>query len=369
MSEIEELDSVSNRIRTLILNGWENLSELMEENWPYLAQEQKHPWIGDWYNKAPWVKAYYGHIGHQLKALELQANFSSLLERLKSPDVTTSYGAQAEINAAWKLKRSRIPFEFVDPSQRGKSFDSSATVDRMEVGIEVSTFAQSQKFKIQMDIFQKIASSLMMCSMKGAAAAGQLHRMLSRTRAMHIIGMIREGLKDALKYDKEIFIEEADAFEFCIVPKSKVATLQKWKQKRNLGESTQLSAPNFNTSTGNRLHSKILRKCKQIPHDMPGVIYLEGVPVYIMDTEPEIMMDFKLADIEEAVYENTNLLFASLNRFTLGWKGSRRIVKKDVRYVRVNRYGLLEDVSMIVSNRYHRYPHLRHKKLINAFST
>ncbi len=69
-SEIEILHSVSPYQRDLILTGWNKLALLLGEDWPENAQEQRHPWIKDWYNKAPWVKAFYGHIGHQLSRLE-----------------------------------------------------------------------------------------------------------------------------------------------------------------------------------------------------------------------------------------------------------------------------------------------------------
>ncbi len=367
ISEIKELNGVTHKTKAVILDGWEELAKLMGKDWPNLAQEQKHPWIQEWYNKAPWVKAYFGHIGHQLSLLKSKVHFDSLLERLRISDATKCYAAQAEINAAWKLEKSRIPSEFVEPSQRTKSFDIRAIIDRKKVGVEVSTFGQSQKFRIQMKIFQEISMSLMAGSLQKAEAAGQIHRMLSRTRAKHIIKMIEQGIKESLRDNKVVLIEEEDAFEFCIVPKKRVADLQEWKQERDMGESNQLSAPNFDISAGNRLHAKILRKCKQIPPETPGVVYLEGVPIYIMDKDPQIMMNFNVADIEEAVYENTNLLFAVLNRFSLGWKRNRRIEYKGIRLARILRYGLLEDASMIIINRYHKFPSLRHKKLINAF--
>ncbi len=366
-SEIKELGGVSHKTKAVILDGWEKFSKLMGKDWPDLAQEQKHPWIKEWYNKAPWVKAYFGHIGHQLSLLESKVHFDSLLDRLKIPDAIKCYAAQAEINAAWKLEKAQIPSEFVDPSQRTKSFDIRAIIDRKEVGVEVSTFGQSQKFKIQMEIFQKISVSLMAGSLQKAEAAGQIHRMLSRTRAKHIIEMIEQGIQESLRDNKVVLIEEEDAFEFCVVPKKRATALQEWRRKRDMGESTQLSAPKFEVSAGNRLHAKILRKCKQIPPETAGVVYLEGVPIYIMDKDPQITMDFGIADIEEAVYENTNLLFAVLNKFSLGWGRSRRFESKGIHFARILRYRLLEDVSMIVANRYHEFPNLRHKKLINAF--
>lgn len=366
IQEIKELPEVTYKIKVLILDGWEKLAGLMGINWPVLAQEQKHPWIAEWRNKAPWVKAYFGHIGHQLRLLTKKEHFESVLDRLKNPDATKCYGAQAEINAAWKLEKSRIPFEFVDPTQSMKSFDIRATVDRKEVGVEVSTFGQSQKFKIQFDIFQRVSMALMTGSFNKIKAAGQIHRMLSQTRAKHIIKMIEQGKQKVLKDDVVVLIEE-DAFEFCIAPKKREATLQEWKQKRDMRETTQLSAPNFNISAGNRLHAKILRKCKQIPPETAGVVYLEGVPIYIMDKDPQIMMDFSMADIEEAVYENANLLFAVLNKYSLGWSRTRRFENKGIQFARTLRYGLLEDVSMVVTNRYHEFPNLRHKRLINAF--
>ena len=79
------------------------------------------------------------------------------------------------------------------------------------------------------------------------------------------------------------------------------------------------------------------------------------------------MLNFNMANIEEAVYENTNLLFAVLNRFTLGWGSNRRIENGRIQIARTSRYRLLEDVSMIVKNRYHEFPNIRHKKLVNAF--
>ena len=365
--EIRELSGVTNKTRVSILNGWGKLAKFMGRNWPTLAQEQRHPWIQDWYNKAPWVKAYYGHIGHQLSLLEGKRYLGAVIDRLKNPDATKCYGAQAEINVAWKLAKSRIPFEFVGPTQSRKSFDFRAKVDRKEIGIEVSVVGQSQKFKIQMEIFQSISTALMSASFQNAQAAGRIHRMLSRTHAKHIIEMINQGIRKALKNNDAVIIEEEGAFEFCIAPSEKVNTLQEWKEKRGYNDTTQLSAPNFDANIGNRLHAKIMQKCKQIPSETAGVVYLEGVPIYIMEKEPKIMMQFKMADVEEAVYENSNLLFVVLNKFSLGWSRTSRFESRGMQLARISHYGLLEDVSMVVMNRYHQFPNLRHKKLINAF--
>lgn len=177
--------------------------------------------IQNWSNKAPWVKAYYGHIGRQLGLLEKKEHFEAILERLRIPDPTKSYAAQAEFNAAWELEKSRIPSEFVDPSQRKKSFDICAIVDRNEVGVEASTLEQSQRFKIQFEIFRKIAMSLMAGSRHQVKAAGQIHRMLSQTRARHIIKMIEQGMQEALREDKVLLIGEDNAFEDCIVPRKR----------------------------------------------------------------------------------------------------------------------------------------------------
>lgn len=365
-SEIEILHSVSPYQRDLILTGWNKLALLLGEDWPENAQEQRHPWIKDWYNKAPWVKAFYGHIGHQLSRLEKKEHFDAVLDRLKSPSPNSCFSAQAEINAAWKLEKSKILFELVKPSQRKKSFDIRAQIDRREVGIEVSILGQSQKFQKQFVIFRKVAISLMSTSFSKLEAAGQIHRMLSQPHADHLVSMIEKGKQEALKEERIVLIEE-DAFEVCITPKGNTSFLRDWKLERGMNEDNTLNAPSFDTSYGTRLHAKIQTKSKQIPAETPGIIYLEGIPIDLIDKEPMLMVNFANADIEEAVYENTNLLFVVLNSSSFGWGFNRRLVGRGMYVSRTVRYRLLADIAMIVSNRFHQFPKLRHKGLVNAF--
>jgi hypothetical protein len=97
IQDVKEIAEGNPKTRALILDGWKKLAVLMGENWPALAQEQRHPWIPDWYNKAPWVKAYYGHIGHQLSLLETKKHFESILDRLKNPDAKKNPGFRSNL--------------------------------------------------------------------------------------------------------------------------------------------------------------------------------------------------------------------------------------------------------------------------------
>ncbi len=365
-TEIEELNDVSQGIKNKILNGWKELAAILGDDWPEYAQEKKHPWIPNWYNKAPWVKAYYGHIGVQLKLLTNKEHIDAIIERLKDSTPISCISAQTEISAAWKIRKSKIDFDFVKPSQRKKSFDIRAIVDRREVGIEISIMRGSQKFAKQYEIFQRIAVCLMGTSIRGTKSAGRILRMLSRPHAEYLISQIKQGQKEVLKENKVVMINE-DAFEACLVPKGEEKVLDEWKSTREMTKDNTLTGPDLDSSFGNRLHAKIQRKSKQIAHDMAGVLYLEGIPISFKKDELISMQNFELAEIEEAVYERTNLLFAVLNRFSLGWGPNQRIYGPKIYASKKLRYKLLEDTSLIIPNRFHQFSTLRHKKLINAF--
>ncbi|MHA1168968.1 MAG: hypothetical protein ACTSRU_14160, partial [Candidatus Hodarchaeales archaeon] len=241
-----------------------------------------------------------------------------------------------------------------------------AVVDRREVGIEISLMRRSQKFTKQYDRFQRIAASLMGIGIGKTKSAGRILRMLSKPHVEYLLAQIKLGQQKALKENKVVMIQE-DAFEACIVPRGEERILDEWKLKREMTKDNTLTAPNFDSSFGNRLHAKIQRKSKQIPHDIPGCLYLEGIPVYLEKDESISMLNFDLAEIEEAVYERTNLIFAVLNRFSLGWGINQRIDGPKIYASKRLRYRLLEDTSLIIPNRFHQFPTLRHKRLINAF--
>jgi hypothetical protein len=190
--------------------------------------------------------------------------------------------------------------------------------------------------------------------------------MLSPAHARHIIGLIEEGKQRALREERVVFITE-DAFDGCIVPKKKKEELLRWKEEKGYAEGNILSAPKFDNSMGRRLHAKIMDKSRQIQSDTAGVIYLEGVPVYITKKGVSTR-DFSREDIEEAVYSNENLLFTVLNSRSMAISEASQMFQGDKMYVaRKIRYRLISDTAIVVLNRFMKFSTIRHKKIIFAF--
>lgn len=362
LNEIKELERISNSIKQYMYVGWQKLTQVFGIDWPSSAYDEKHPWIATMFNKAPWVKAYFSRIGHQILNIEDYVNFEKILTRLMNPK--ECFSAKAELDVAWKLLKGGVDFKFLEPTQSQKSCDIIAKVDRKDVAIEVTTFLQSQKSKIQLEIFMSISHILMQSDV---IAGGKILRMLSKPHAKYLMEQIREGVDKAIQDDCLVLIDFEDIAEFCIAPKHMKKLVDDWKLDRDMRPDTQLFGPDFDISEGRRLHSKIMKKCHQIPETSPGVLYIEGAPIHIIGKDNEIMLRFSTADIEEAVYENPNLLFVTLNKHSLGWGTNYYHVDSGIYISKRVQFNLLEDITMIVANRFYKYQPIRHKKLIKAF--
>jgi len=361
-AEAASAEHMTSFARVYAGEGWKRLADAMGPDWLSSAVQEGHPWVGNFDNRAPWVKMYYGRIGHQIALLSDRPGFDMILSRLK--DRQTCVSAQAELNAAYKLAGAGMPVEFIQPSPRAKSCDLKTTVDRREVYVEVATLEQSQTSMIQMDIFTRISISLMNPKIE---SAGIIYRQLSRPHASDIVARTERGIEEALTTDSVVSIDEEGVVAICIAPKHRKSEVIRWKQEHGLDISAHMTAPAFLGSSGRRLHAKIQEKCRQIPENSTGVIYIEGIFVYLTDKAPRVTLDFTKAEVEEAVYECPKTLFVVLNKYYMDWGRSFSLEENGIRFSKRVYHGVLGDVSMAVLNRFCSSPRIRHGRLLKAF--
>lgn len=366
LQRIDQMQGLSRAKKAHLTTGWSHLREVMGEGWLEDAWAARHPWFTGLFwsmsNNAPWVKFHYAQIGYKLRDLSQVPNFIGVLERVRRGDQDMS--VMAEVNAGYKLLREGLRFEFHLFSQKKRTPDISVRHDRRNVGVEASVLEQSQNHQIQREIFQRLAREMIPLRMAGG---GVIHRTLSKTHAEYVLQQMREALTQARQHDRLIVIEIDNVAEFCFAPKHLTDRVVKWKLAHGMDSKMILKGPDLEGNLGRRLHRKIKQKSKQLPEGPPGIVYLEGVQLSTGPDFSGFRAPFSRADIEEAVYDNPDLLFVALGYSeplgTLDKLGSTA----GMYFSQRNLHGHLSEVSFVVTNKFHRWPRFRHKQLINAF--
>lgn len=366
LQRISQLDELSRAKKTYLTSGWNYLRSAMGEGWLKKAWTTMHPWFSSLFwsmsNNVPWVKFHYAQIGYKLRDLSSVPNFTGVLERVRSGEQDMS--AMAEVNAAYKLLREGLQIEFRLPTQRERTPDISVKHGRRRVGVEVSVLKQPLNVTIQRDIFWRL--SIVMDPL-GMSGGGIVHRTLSKTHAEHLMQQVRKAIAQARQQDRIIKIEIEDVAEFCFAPKALTDKVVKWKQARGMDSKMILKGPDLADNLGRRLHRKIVTKSKQIQQGNPGIVYLEGVQLSTGPDFGPFRTPFSMSDIEEAAYDNQDLLFIALGYSeplgTLNKTGS----EAGSYFAQRCHHGYLSEVSFVVTNKFHRWPRFRHKQLINAF--
>ena len=374
IEQIKHLDRISTSTKQYITRGWNHLRTIMGEDWLEEAWENKHPWYTTLYwnlhLNTPWVKYYYAHFGFKLRAVSSVPNFDAVLEQLRSEDKSLS--AMAETNAAYKLLKERIKFEFQPTTQKKKTPDISIHHDRRSVGVEVSIIKQSQDITRRLNqlmTFTNILNGFGMCG------AGIMHRPLSNRHAGHIIEQLVPMVERARREDRfEKLSIEGEVAEFCVAPKREEGRVLEWKAAHEMDSKMVMKAPDLDDNLDRRLHRKILTEAKQIPHEHPGIVYIEGVPLHTGTVETPFdtffgpfKTPFELSSIEEAVFENQHLLFVALGDFTPLGTISKIDSYSGMYFSHRDHSLLISETSLLVTNKFHLWPRFRNKQLINAF--
>jgi hypothetical protein len=366
-SEIREIKGLTNKQMERISHGWHYLERALGPSWLNNAVSSRHLWNPDIRNNEPWIKSYYGVIGERINDLSGISGFDLILEKLRTTN--DPVGVIAEMNAGWKLHKIRINFQYVETTQKGKTADIRAFIDRKEIAVEV-TVHRISPFQIrQRRNFDRIARAL---SNSKVSSGGKVYRPLSIPHTDDIIEHITVAISKALKENRKVELQLYDIADFCIAPIKLQNEVETWKKKLDLKPSTSLHSPDFYDNAGRRIQRTIQKKAKQIPEKVPGVIYIEGLSFNVASYGLVGSQYFKVHEIEEAVFENQNLLFVVLNNLNISENRerialARKVSRKPHSYISIKNIApYLSENTWLISNRFHKWPTLRHKKLIRA---
>lgn len=367
-SEIQQMKDVTKRQKERIASGWNALESAFGSQWLYDAISVKHPWIFNFEDKSPWVKSFYGIIGERKKDLVGTSGLDIIIDKLKSPQDPVS--AQAELNAGWKLFKSGIDFRYIKRTQRKKTADIRAKIDRKEIDIEVTVLRISPSYLQQMSIMTRISMAL---SQKRVSSGGMIYQNLSVPDSEYIIDRIRDTISLSLKENRRIEIRYQDIAEFCIAPKKLRSEVDLWKAERKMSPEHSLMSHDFKINEGRRIHRIIQDKCEQIGEKLPGIVYIEGFSFQLLSSGVMGSQHFKPSEIEEGVYKNRNLLFVVLNNLSystgeLPLPMARKASFQSYSYIaRKNIAPFLSESTWLIQNKSHEWQTLRHKKLLRAF--
>ena len=367
-SEIQQMKDVTKRQKKRIAFGWNALESAFGSKWLYEAISAKHPWIVSFEDKDPWVKSFYGIIGERINDLAGIDGLDIVIDKLKSSQDPVS--AQAELNAGWKLFKSGIDFRYVQRTQKKKTADIKAKIDRKEIAIEVTVLRISPSYFQQMNIMRKISIAL---TDKRVISGGKVYRNLSVPHSEHIIDRIHDAISLSLMKNQRIEIRVRDVAEFCIAPNKFRSEVDLWKTERKMSPKNSLMSHDFTGNEGRRIHRIIQKKSKQIGDNTPGIVYIEGFVFQLLSSGVMGSQHFKPSEIEEGVYENKNLLFVVLNNLSystgkLPLPLARKASFQSHAYIaRRNIAPFLSESTWLIQNRFHKWQPLRHKKLLRAF--
>ncbi len=365
IQEVSDLKDVQTTELERLLLGWKTLEDLFGSSWLEEATSNSHPWVADFKKKTPWVKLFYGLIGVRLSELESTEGLEYVLEDLKTHG-EKALSAQAELNAGWKLFKAGLGFEYRRRSLEKKTYDIRTHVDGREVSIECTMTRVPVEYHHQLRHLTKISTALndprISCGMI-------VLRNIAGPHADYLIVKIGDAITKSLEKNQPVQFRETNIAEFCIAPKELKSKVDEWKRERGLKLETTLKGPILDLNLGRKFHSSILKKCRQLSHETPGIVYLEGVPFHTWFGSRIAPFGFSIEDIQMAVYEKPKLLFAAFGNLNIGHGPSVHNVDFQRRtYVSNSRIiSDLYEETWIEKNRFHKWNNLEYEQIINAF--
>ncbi len=366
--EIHSLEEIQSSEKERILSGWNVLEDCLGTGWfDDEAASSNHPWIQEFKNKAPWVKAGFGIFGERISMLSDVEGVGCVIEKLKKSDQVIS--AQAEINAAWKLKSAGLDFEFFEythPPQEKKSVDLRVIIDSQTVSVEVTVPRVGHNYSIQMNNCSRLSRAL---THPDVCAGMIIFNSLSNLWTENLESRIEDSIKKAIERQRMVEFRDYHFAEFCIAPKKLKFQVDEWKKRREMEPNTNLRSDYLDMNWGRRLHRIVQDKCKQFETESPGIVYMEGIPFSTWFGNRPQPWNFTQADIQMASTENSDLLFVAIGGLGYGSGLSVHNVDYQGRNYVSNCHILLElyEENWVLTNPFHKWTNLNTTEIINAF--
>jgi hypothetical protein len=365
IQEVSDLKDVQTTELERLLLGLKTLEDLFGSSWLEEAASNNHPWIADFKQKTPWAKLFYGLIGVRLFELEGTEGLEYVLDNMKEPG-DKCRSAQAELNAGWKLFSAGLEFEYRRVSPGKKTNDIRTHLDGREVSIECGMPRVPVEYHHQLQHLTNISRALndprVNCGMI-------VLQNIAGPYADYLIVKIEEAITTSLEKNLPVQFRETNYAEFCIAPKELKSKVDEWKKERDMKPETTLKGPILDLNLGRKYHSFILKKCRQISDETPGIVYLEGVSFHTWFGSRIAPFGFSIDDIQMAVYEKPKLLFAAFGNLNIGHGPSVHNVDFQ-RRTYVSKSRIISDLyeeTWIEKNRFHKWNDLEYEQVINAF--
>jgi hypothetical protein len=329
----------------MVLNGLNNIREILGENWFKYCYENLHPFVYSFTNKAPWSLLWHADLGLKLLKLKSVKRFNSLLNRLKNPQEYIS--ALGELEVATKILKTGYPFELY-PKYERKEQDMKVLVEGREIYFEITSMRSPEQSIRASKILEQLCGSAFN---SGVYPTCKIHKILSQPRIRELQVRIIQGIEKTLKTGECVEITEPGIIDYLIVPEGKEEEMRKWQAKKNI---SGCEGPPFEFNEPKRIRKVIERENNQLPHNYPGIVVVYNNNIFERDS----MFETLAYELEETVYDHRNLIATAIIWSELAPSEKKTLlIQKLGNHIAIKKtkYRLLQDNILIILNRYSSY--------------
>jgi hypothetical protein len=299
LDRIEKNPLFNDREKKSIVESLTSLCQIFDDEWLLEARETYHPLYYQYIsNSVPWTQFWLVDFSKALDSLKETPNFDWLVKRLKLSK--EYYGAKAEIEVAWKLKKASFDIEFcLDTKKEGPDIKAS-TRDRSTY-FEVNILNVSEEARRAGETFNALTDF----GEHDLHQFCKVHKILSKPHIQELSAKIDNAIAEVKRTKEYVAIQEPGVIDCLIIHRSKEATIDTVLNK--LGVKRELSGPPYGTYEINRLRRNLRSKARQLPLDSPGIVIMYWDFSYL-GSEEEFCNQL-VCDIEEELYDHNHVAY------------------------------------------------------------
>jgi hypothetical protein len=361
LDQINSSDSLDVKQKAEVQGGIAKLREVFDDNWLSMAMRIQHPLVSSILNYAPTSYLSLADLGRKLNLLKEVPSFKELTVRLKNGEQYA--GAEAELDAAYKLISSGLSIKELFPKVGKGKADIVVLIDGEEIYCEVATLQDSIKSARASETFQSL--TIPFTFRQDAIIQCQIHKILSKPHINELKMKIENALSIVQDTGEPAYINEPGIIDYLVVPRNKEGQLQELVNK--FGMKREVSGPPIPIDDERRVENKIWQEVNQLPKDKPGVIVIYANLIYF--GEAKQYYNNLAYQIDEAIFDQHNVLLGIVIS-KVGSSEPGFLIEED-NYVLAMKevHDILRESVLIIKNRYSDFKAKVeiNKKVISAF--
>ncbi len=346
-SRIKNDNSLTEKQRGMILEGYRKLREVFGENFLKHITNERHIISSYFFNMAPWSQLWFANFGTKTYLLKNLENFDSLKERLLNKEKYS--GALPEAEIASRLYSNNIKIELIKPTMYKKSPDIESIIGQNKVFFEITSLQTPIEIRKANHTFEELTYPFYNAKVNIKA---KIYKALSTPHIKELQQKISDAIKEVengvVKYKT---IEEKGVVDYFVCARDFRGIPQKY-----INGGIEGPLLNFTLKDEvKRIRRVIEEKSNQIPQGELGVVVIFDGNLFI-GLEEQAMYEDLAEEVKETLYEHQNLIGMVFISNASSWTTEDiETENEDFIFIKYNCNDVMQENILIVKNKYSQF--------------